>query len=269
MLGKRKGAPGISRPAPQTGMRSQAAQAAADLMRFWNSARERRAAPPAARGSQEPSGHKTGAGADVFLPDAEQEGESTAPVPKRQRRDSGGEQARAASDGCPKVAELEHSLPGQSVPGAAGPLRPRRARTAAAMAAVEAKRRSNAAGSASAAAAGGAGRVAPAERLPSPRGPQQRGNGAKAEADVAWLHRRQQPAQVRLRRAALSLDFITLVQPMLVQPFRLHVCNFLARRRLASHRGKGHTHCLYRMACSAFSSVWSNTCYAHRKCRAN
>ena len=197
VLGKRKGAPGLSRPTDQTGMHPQAAQTAADPMRIWNCARESRAAPPAARGSQEPSGHMNGASADVCLPDSEQEGESTAPVPKRQRRGSGGEQARAAADGCPEVAEQEPSVPGQAAPGAAGPRRPRRARTAAAMAASETKRRLSAAGSASAAAAGGAGRLAPADRLPSPGGPQQQGSGAKAEADVAWQHRREQPAQVR------------------------------------------------------------------------
>ena len=181
VLGKRKGAPGNPRPALQAGTHPHAAQTAADLMRIWNSARESRAAT----GSHKPSGHKHGAGADVYPPASEQESESTASVPKRQRRGSGGEQARAAADGCPKVARQEHSVPGQASPGAAGPLRPRRARTAAAMAASEAQRRRSAAASAPAAAAGGAGRPAPADRL----------------------QRREQPAQVRLRRAALSLDF--------------------------------------------------------------
>ena len=224
-LGKRKGAPGKSCPALQTGLRPQAAQAAADLMRNWNSAREGGAAPLAAAGSQEPSGHMHGAGADVHPPGSEQEGESTAPVPKRQRRGSGDEQARAAADGCPKVAKQGKSVPGQATTGAAGSLRPRRARTAAAMAAVEAQRRPSAAASASAAAAGGAGRFAPADRLPSPVGPQQRGHGATAEAEVAWL-RRKQPAQVRLRRAVLPLGFCTLA----------HRLDYMYTVRLAKRR---------------------------------
>ena len=212
MLGKRKGAPGGSRPALQTGMRPHAAQTAADLMRIWTSARESGEAPRAARGAQEPSGHMHGAGADAYLPGSEEEGESTASLPKRQRCSSGGEQARATADGCPKLAKQEPSVPGQAISSAAGPLRPRRARTTAATAASGGQRRPSAAAFASAAAAGGAGRLAPADRLLSPVSPQQQDNGAKAKAEMAWLHRRKQSAQVRLTQAALPLEHCTPAQ---------------------------------------------------------